>query len=119
MTDAGGPGRDGRERGDLRIGVVRSYLPGPPPRPTLADSGSKQRAMLPARSVRDHSLGFDAEGWKRFAAGLARVIGRCRDRGYGGWLVAEQDILPRSAARFARAAAEQVTAMITAAGAAR
>ena len=62
--------------------VVRSYLPGPPPRPTLADSGSKRRAMLPARSVRDHSLGFDADGWQRFAAGLARVIARCRDRGY-------------------------------------
>jgi inosose dehydratase len=51
-------------------------------RPTLADSGSKRRAMLPARSVRDHSLGFDADGWKRFAAGLAGVIARCRDRGY-------------------------------------
>ena len=38
--------------------------------------------MLPARSVRDQSLGFDADGWKRFAAGLARVIARCRDRGY-------------------------------------
>jgi inosose dehydratase len=62
--------------------AVRSYLPGPPPRPTLADSGSKQRAMLPARSVRDHSLGFDADGWRRFAAGLVRVIARCRDRGY-------------------------------------
>ncbi len=62
--------------------AVRSYLPGPSPRPTLADSGSKRRAMLPARSVRDHSLGFDAEAWKRFAAGLARVIARCRDRGY-------------------------------------
>jgi inosose dehydratase len=62
--------------------AVRSYLPGPPPRPTLADSGSKQRAMLPARSVRDHSLGFDADGWRRFAAGLALVIARCRDRGY-------------------------------------
>src|SRR5271169_3520203 len=62
--------------------VVRSYLPGPAPRPTLADSGSKRRNMLPARSVRDHSLGFDADGWKRFAAGLARVIARCRDRGY-------------------------------------
>jgi inosose dehydratase len=62
--------------------VVRSYLPGPPPRPTLADSGSKRRSMLPARSVRDHSLGFDADGWQRFAAGLARVIGRCRDRGF-------------------------------------
>src|ERR1700686_2440871 len=29
--------------------AVQSYLPGPPPRPTLADSGSKRRAMLPAR----------------------------------------------------------------------
>src|SRR5271154_3459791 len=62
--------------------AVRSVLPGPPPRPTLADSGRKRRNMLPARSVRDHSLGFDAEGWKRFAVGLARVIARCRDRGY-------------------------------------
>jgi len=62
--------------------TVRSYLTGPPPRPTLADKGSKRRAMLPARSVRDHSLGFDAGGWRRFAAGLARVVARCRDRGY-------------------------------------
>jgi inosose dehydratase len=70
---------------DAILGVfdaVRSYLPGPAPRPTLADSGSKERAMLPARSVRDHSLGFDADGWRRFAAGLSRVIARCRDRGY-------------------------------------
>ena len=37
---------------------------------------------LPARSVRDHSLGYDADGWRRFAAGLARVLARCRDRGY-------------------------------------
>ena len=62
--------------------TVRSHLTGPPPRPTLADKGSKRRAMLPARSVRDHSLGYDADGWRRFAAGLARVLARCRDRGY-------------------------------------
>jgi inosose dehydratase len=62
--------------------AVRSYLTGPPPRPTLADKGTKRRAMLPARSVRDHSLGYDADGWRRFAAGLATVIARCRDRGY-------------------------------------
>ena len=62
--------------------TVRSYLTGPPPRPTLADKGSKRRAMLPARSVRDHSLGLDADGWRRFAAGLATVLARCRDRGY-------------------------------------
>jgi len=70
---------------DAILGVfdtVRSYLTGPPPRPTLADKGSKRRALLPARSVRDHSLGLDAGGWRRFAAGLARVIARCRDRGY-------------------------------------
>jgi len=62
--------------------TVQSYLTGPPPRPTLADKGSKRRAMLPARSVRDQSLGYDAEGWRRFAAGLATVLARCRDRGY-------------------------------------
>jgi inosose dehydratase len=70
---------------DAILGVfdaVRSYLTGPPPRPTLADKGSKRRAMLPARSVRDHSLGYDADGWRRFAAGLAMVLARCRDRGY-------------------------------------
>jgi len=70
---------------DAILGVfdaVRSYLTGPPPRPTLADKGTKRRAMLPARSVRDHSLGYDPDGWRRFAAGLATVLARCRDRGY-------------------------------------
>ena len=62
--------------------AVRPYLSGPPPRPTLADNGSQERRNHPGRSVRDHSLGFGAEAWKRFAAGLARVIERCRDRGY-------------------------------------
>jgi inosose dehydratase len=62
--------------------AVRSYLPGPPPRPTLADAGSQARRNRPGRSVRDPSLGLDADAWRRFAAGLARVISRCRDRGY-------------------------------------
>lgn len=62
--------------------AVRSYLPGPPPRPTLADSGSPIRGLLPGRSVTDPALGYDAGGWRRFAAGLARVVARCRDRGY-------------------------------------
>jgi len=62
--------------------AVRSYLPGPPPRPTLADSGSPVRGLLPGRSVADPALGYDADGWRRFAAGLARVVARCRDRGY-------------------------------------
>jgi inosose dehydratase len=62
--------------------AVQPYLPGPPPRPTLADNGSQGRRNHPGRSVRDPSVGFDADAWKRFAAGLARVIARCRDRGY-------------------------------------
>ena len=62
--------------------AVQGYLPGPPPRPTLADSGSPLRGLLPGRSVTDPALGYDADGWRRFAAGLARVVARCRDRGY-------------------------------------
>lgn len=39
------------------------------PRPTLSALGSRSR-------------GFDAETWKRFAEGVERAVGRCRDRGY-------------------------------------
>jgi inosose dehydratase len=35
------------------------------------------------------------------------VLAGLRGMSFGGWLVVEQDILPRSAERFARAAAEQ------------
>ena len=35
------------------------------------------------------------------------VLAGLRQIAFGGWLVVEQDILPRSADRFARAAAEQ------------
>jgi inosose dehydratase len=62
--------------------VVRGYLPGPPPRPTLADAGSAERRRRPGRSAGQRSLGLDGDGWRRFADGLARVAGRCRDRGY-------------------------------------
>jgi inosose dehydratase len=62
--------------------AVRPYLPGPPPRPTLADAGSPQRRSQPGRSTGQPSLGLDAGGWRRFAEGLARVVGHCRDRGY-------------------------------------
>jgi inosose dehydratase len=62
--------------------AVLPYLPGPPPRPTLADAGAPQRRSQPGRSAGQPSLGFDAGGWRRFAAGLARVVGHCRDRGY-------------------------------------
>jgi inosose dehydratase len=62
--------------------AVRPYLPGPPPRPTLADAGSRERRAQPGRSAGQPSLGLDAGGWRRFAGGLARAVGRCRDRGY-------------------------------------
>jgi len=62
--------------------AVRPYLPGPPPRPTLADAGSRERRGRPGRSVTEPALGLDRDGWRAFAEGLARVTGRCRDRGY-------------------------------------
>jgi inosose dehydratase len=62
--------------------AVRPYLLGPPPRPTLADSGSDARRSRPGRSATDPSAGLDADGWRRFGEGLATVVARCRDRGY-------------------------------------
>lgn len=62
--------------------AVQAYLPGPPPRPTLADAGSRDRRARPFRSTAERSLGLDGDGWRRFASGLAGVVGRCRDRGY-------------------------------------
>ena len=52
------------------------------PRPTLADAGSELRRARPAQAALDRSLGFDAEGWKRFAAGVEMALARCRERGY-------------------------------------
>lgn len=52
------------------------------PRPTLADAGSDERRAHPAQAAGDHSLGFGDEGWKRFAAGVAISLARCRERGY-------------------------------------
>ena len=73
--------------GHLRRGP--RCLPGPPPRPTLADAGTEARRARPGRSVTDPSAGLDADAWKRFAAGLARVIARCRT------VAARADVPPR------------------------
>lgn len=54
----------------------------PSPRPTLADAGSPQRAALPGRSALDPSVGFDEDGWRRFADGVSLGVARCRARGY-------------------------------------
>jgi inosose dehydratase len=53
-----------------------------PPRPTLADAGSPERAALPGRSALDPSVGFDDAAWARFADGVARALERSRTRGY-------------------------------------
>jgi len=52
------------------------------PRPTLADAGSDLRRSRPGQAAHDRTLGFDAEGWKRFADGVEMALVRCRERGY-------------------------------------
>jgi inosose dehydratase len=54
----------------------------PPARPTLADAGSESRRAYPGRAQGDHGLGWDDAGWKRFAEAMARLLERCRTRGY-------------------------------------
>ena len=53
-----------------------------PPRPTLADAGSEARRRTPGRAHDDPSLMLDAAGWSRFAEGVKRAAGICRERGY-------------------------------------
>jgi len=62
--------------------AVAGRLTGPPPHPTIADAGSPARRARLGRAHADPSVGLDADGWRRFGAGLARVLERCRDRGY-------------------------------------
>ena len=52
------------------------------PRPTLADAGSDLRRSRPGQAANDRTLGFDNEGWKHFADGVAMALARCRERGY-------------------------------------
>jgi inosose dehydratase len=62
--------------------AAASHRVGPPPRPTLADSGSEDRRAHPGRVVTNPAAGLDAAGWRRFGTGLGEVVARCRDRGY-------------------------------------
>jgi inosose dehydratase len=55
---------------------------GPPARPTLADAGSQSRRAYPGRAHDDPGLGWDDAGWARFADAMARLVERCRTRGY-------------------------------------
>jgi inosose dehydratase len=72
------PGLDGL----LDVFDAAGSLDGLKPRPTLADAGSDARRARPAQGDRDRGLGFDAEGWRRFAAGVEMAVARCRQRGY-------------------------------------
>lgn len=57
-------------------------LDGLRPRPTLADLGSDERRSKPGQAARNRSLGFDDDGWRRFADGVDRAAALCRERGY-------------------------------------
>jgi inosose dehydratase len=52
------------------------------PKPTLADAGSDARRSKPGRAATDRSVGFDDEGWKRFADGVEMTVALCRERSY-------------------------------------
>jgi len=62
--------------------AVADNVPGPRPRPTIADASSDTRRLLPGRSHSDPLLGLDSEAWAVFEIGLNDVLTRCRDRGY-------------------------------------
>jgi inosose dehydratase len=62
--------------------AVAGRAPGPPPRPTIADSGDPRRRQRPGCAHADPSLGMDDAAWQRWAQGLRGVLARCRDRGY-------------------------------------
>jgi inosose dehydratase len=62
--------------------AVRGVVPGPPPRPTLADASSDGRRARPGQGGSDRGLGLDDSAWRRFGIGLAGAVERCRDRGY-------------------------------------
>jgi len=62
--------------------AVAPYVPGPRPRPTIADNGSEARRARPGSGVRNPASGLDAATWDLFGEGLRRVVDRCRARGY-------------------------------------
>ncbi|MGB8178541.1 MAG: TIM barrel protein [Acidimicrobiales bacterium] len=62
--------------------AVRDEVPGPLPRPTIADASSDARRRSPGQSHSNPALGLANEDWKKFEVGLKSVLARCRDRGY-------------------------------------
>jgi inosose dehydratase len=63
--------------------VVQGKVPGPAPRPTIADAGSDRRRASPGRShMNPEEWGLDEASWQRLATGLEALVVRCRLRGY-------------------------------------
>jgi inosose dehydratase len=62
--------------------AVAGRVAGPPPHPTIADSGDPRRRARPGRAHAEPSLGMDEVTWPRWADGLRTVLAHCRDRGY-------------------------------------
>ena len=61
---------------------MRGNVPGPDPRPTLADAGNERRRARPGQGHTDRSLSFNEDEWLLFQTGLRAVLARCRDRGF-------------------------------------
>jgi inosose dehydratase len=82
--------------------AVASHVPGPSPRPTIADNGSEARRARPGSGFRDPSSGFDDTTWERFGEGLRAVVERCRTRGYEPTFHHETGTYVESAAEIER-----------------
>jgi inosose dehydratase len=62
--------------------AVTPFVPGPAPRPTIADNGSEARRIAPGSGARKPSSGLDDATWEIWGEGLRMVVDRCRARGY-------------------------------------
>jgi inosose dehydratase len=62
--------------------AVRGRVPGPPPRPTLADASSDARRARPGQGHLHRGIGLADDSWVEFGQGLEMAVARCRERGY-------------------------------------
>jgi inosose dehydratase len=66
--------------------AIADFDLGLPPKPTLADlgvePGAERRRNAPGSGVRNPASRYSEQQWDEFAVGMARVLERCRSRGY-------------------------------------
>jgi inosose dehydratase len=62
--------------------AVAPFVPGPAPRPTIADNGSDARRNAPGSGARNPGSGMDEATWEVWGEGLRMIVARCRERGY-------------------------------------